>query len=83
MATKTEVDVAVYMERLDTYIQSQTKLNRTLVDGLARVNQELDELQGWRSKMYGVKTGVMALIILVLHTSAVMASFVAIINWLD
>ena len=83
MATKTEVDVAVYMERLDTYIQSQTKLNRTLVDGLARVNQELDELQGWRNKMYGVKTGVMALIILVLHTSAVMASFVAIINWLD
>ena len=83
MATKTEVDVAIYMERLDSYIQSQTKLNRTLVDGLARVDRELDDLQGWRNKMYGVKTGMMALLILILHTSAVMASFVGITNWID
>ena len=83
MTDKSDIQLAVYMERLDTYIQSQTKLNKTLVDGLARVDRELDDLQGWRNKMYGVKTGMMALLILILHTSAVMASFVGITNWID
>jgi len=48
-----DVKVAVYMERLDTYIQTSTELNRTLVAGLERVNTELDELKHWRTKFYG------------------------------
>ena len=44
-----EVKVAVYMERLDAYIETSTELNRTLVTGLERVNNELDELKHWRS----------------------------------
>jgi hypothetical protein len=33
--------------------------------------------------MYGIKTGMMALALLVLHTSAVMGSFVVILRWWD
>ena len=54
-----EVKVAVYMERLDAYIETSTELNRTLVTGLERVNNELDELKHWRTKFYGAKTLVM------------------------
>jgi hypothetical protein len=81
--TDTEVQLAVYMERLDSYIETQAQLNKTLVSGLARVDRELDDLHGWRSKVYGVKTGVVALALLVLHASAVMASFIGISTWMD
>tara|TARA_Y100000296_G_C4973890_1_gene157241 strand:+ start:133 stop:390 length:258 start_codon:yes stop_codon:yes gene_type:complete len=79
----TEINLAVYMERLDSYIQSQTTLNDSLCANLERVNEELSDLNMWRHKVYGAKTIVVALGILILHTSAVMGSFVALMKFMD
>ena len=80
--TNTEVNLAIYMERLDTYIENQNVLNQTLGSSIDSVNNSLDEVRMWRSKIYGGKTAVIALGVLVLHTSAVMGSFVALINYM-
>jgi len=85
MSTSIDEDVsiklAIYMERLDNYIQSQTALNASICRNLNNLEKDIGEVQGWRSKMYGIKTGVMALALLILHTSAVMGSFVVILRW--
>ena len=51
--TDTELDVklAVYMERLDPYIDSQTKLNESICQRVEKVHAELDELKQWRPKI--------------------------------
>ena len=84
MAQKTtEINLAVYMERLDSYIQSQTILNNSLCENLERVNDQLSDLNMWRHKVYGAKTFMVALGILILHTSAVMGSFIALMKFMD
>ena len=79
---ETEINLAVYMERLDTYIENQNVLNQTLCSSIDSINNSLDEVRIWRSKIYGGKTVVIALGVLVLHTSVVMGSFVALINYM-
>lgn len=79
----TEINLAVYMERLDAYIASQTALNNTLVDSLERVQIQISEFDNWRNRMYGAKTIVIALGVLVLHTSAVMGGFLALANFVN
>ena len=79
----TEINLAVYMERLDSYIQGQTALNNSLCKNLERVNDELKDMNLWRHKVYGAKTFMVALGILILHTSAVMGSFVVLMKFLD
>ena len=81
--TSTEVNLAVYMERLDAYIESQTTLNNSVVERLEQTNSEISELNDWRNRVYGAKTIMIALGILVLHTSAVMGSFAALINFMN
>ena len=81
--TSTEVNLAVYMERLDAYIESQTTLNNTVVERLEQTNSEISELNDWRNRVYGAKTIMIALGILVLHTSAVMGSFAVLINLMN
>ena len=76
-----EVKVAVYMERLDTYIETSTELNRTLVAGIERVNDELDELKHWRTQFYGAKTLLMMLLAMFAHAGVVLAAVVGILNW--
>ena len=76
-----DVKVAVYMERLDAYIETSTELNRTLTEGLARVNNELDELKQWRTKFYGAKTLSMMLFAMFAHAGVVLAAVVCIFNW--
>ena len=76
-----DVKVAVYMERLDAYIETSTELNRTLTEGLARVNDELDELKQWRTKFYGAKTLSMMLFAMFAHAGVVLAAIVGILNW--
>lgn len=76
-----EVKVAVYMERLDAYIETSTELNRTLVTGLERVNNELDELKHWRTKFYGAKTLVMMMLAMFAHAGVVLAAVIGILNW--
>jgi len=76
----TQVNLAVYMERLDSYISSQNALNENLSKNLEKVETKVDDISQWRSKMYGMKSILVAIGILVVHTTAVMGSFVAIIN---
>ncbi len=81
MADKdTQVNLAVYMERLDSYISSQNALNENLSKNLEKVETKVDDISQWRSKMYGMKSILLAIGVLIVHTSAVMGSFVAIIN---
>ena len=82
MADKdTQVNLAVYMERLDSYISSQNALNENLSKNLEKVETKVDDISQWRNKMYGMKSILVAIGILVVHTTAVMGSFVAIINF--
>ena len=78
----TEINLAVYMERLDAYIESQTALNNTLCESLARVLNQISDIDYCRNRMYGAKTIMIALGVLILHTSAVMGSFVALMNFM-
>ena len=81
MADKdTQVNLAVYMERLDSYISSQNALNENLSRNLQKVETKVDDISQWRSKMYGMKSILLAIGVLIVHTSAIMGSFVAIIN---
>jgi hypothetical protein len=77
------VKLAIYMERLDNYIQSQNALNESICRNLDVLESDLVEVRTWRSRMYGVKTGAIAIGLLLLHTSAVMGGFVAILRWWD
>jgi len=76
----TQVNLAVYMERLDSYISSQNALNENLSKNLEKVETKVDDISQWRSKMYGMKSILLAIGLLVVHTSAVLGSFIAIIN---
>ena len=81
MADKdTQVNLAVYMERLDSYISSQNDLNENLYKNLEKVETKVDDISQWRNKMYGMKSILLAIGVLIVHTSAIMGSFVAIIN---
>ena len=68
------------MERLDSYISSQNALNENLSKNLEKVETKVDDISQWRSKMYGMKSILLAIGVLIVHTSAIMGSFVAIIN---
>jgi hypothetical protein len=78
-----EINLAVYMERLDAYIASQTALNNTLCEGLEKVQNQVTEMAYWRHRMLGAKTVVIALGVLIVHTSAVMGGFLALINYMN
>ena len=82
-AVDSNVQLAVYMERLDSYIQSQTELNKTLCARLEKLDSRLDDVQFWRSKIYGARTALIAVGLLVIHTTAVMSGFLALTKWGD
>ena len=84
MAATNELDVklAVYMERLDTYIESQTTLNRSLCDRIEKIDVNLDEIHNWRNRFYGAKWITGAVGILILHTSVVLSSILAMMRWM-
>ena len=75
-----DINLAVYMERLDTYIETQEKLNTTLCQGLEKVHDELDELKHWRTKFYGAKSLALLTGILFGHAAVVMAAVVGLIT---
>ncbi len=84
MATQTEnkmsVDLAVYMERLDTYIDTQSRLNETLCRGMDKVNNELDEIKHWRTKFYGAKSLAIFAGILFAHAAVVMGTVIGLVE---
>ena len=79
----TNIKLAVYMERLDGYISSQTALNESLCKRMEVLDEQLKELSFWRTKIYGAKTALVAAGILIVHTAAIMGSFVALITWFN
>ena len=83
VTSKQELDVrvAVYMERLDSYIESQTKLNEQLCSKLDRLDENIDEIQEWKSKLTGMKSAFFTVGILFVHTLAVMGGLVGIFKW--
>ena len=72
------IDLAVYMERLDTYIATQSQLNETLCNRLASFDSELEDLRDWRSRFYGAKSLMFLMGILLAHGAAVIASMVTV-----
>ena len=46
----TDINLAVYMERLDSYIESQTALNKTLCVRLEKIDGKLEEVKNRISK---------------------------------
>tara|TARA_R110000824_G_scaffold3331_4_gene15777 strand:+ start:988 stop:1251 length:264 start_codon:yes stop_codon:yes gene_type:complete len=84
MAVKasTDINLAVYMERLDSYIANQATLNETLCLRLEKHGEELDEIQSWRTKFYGAKWVTGALGILALHTTVVLTAILGMIRWI-
>jgi len=81
--SSTEINLAVYMERLDAYIESQNNLNTTLCSSLESVNENINDFKMWRSRLYGGKSVLVSIGILILHTAAVMGGFVALINFMS
>ena len=77
----TDVKLAIYTERLDRYIETQESLNKRLVQSIEQLNTNVSTLQGWRSRMYGAKTGLIAVGLLVTHTVVVLGSLVALVAW--
>ena len=77
----TDVKLAIYTERLDRYIETQESLNKRLVQSIEQLNTNVSTLQGWRSRMYGAKTGLLAVGLLVTHTVVVLGSLVALVAW--
>lgn len=76
-----DVKLAVYMERLDSYIESQTKLNDTLCTRFEQMGEELDEIKHWRTKVYGAKSATVVLGAIFIHSAVVLGSLVGIMTW--
>jgi hypothetical protein len=74
------IDLAVYMERLDTYIATQSRLNATLCDRMERLDDDIGQLKEWRGKMYGAKALALLTGILFAHAAVVMVAVVALIE---
>ena len=76
-----DVKLAVYTERLDRYIESQTQLNETISLSLAKFNNELDEIKHWRTRIYGAEAASFAIGIIFVHTAVILGSLVGIMTW--
>ena len=83
LTTDTDLDVklAVYMERLDSYIESQTKLNETICTRFEQMGEELDEIKHWRTRLYGVKSAFVIISLVAMHTGMVVGSLFAMMTW--
>ena len=76
-----DVKLAVYMERLDSYIESQTKLNEQMCAKLERVDTTIDEIYDWKSKLTGMKSAYLGVGVLFIHTIAVMGGLTVLFKW--
>ena len=81
MANDLDVKLAVYMERLDSYIESQTRLNETLCARFEEISDELDEIKHGRTRMYGAKSALVLLGVAFIHSALVLGSLIGIMSW--
>jgi len=79
--TELDVKLAVYMERLDSYIESQTKLNDTLCNRFEQMGEELDEIKHWRTRVYGAKSAFVLVGAVFIHSALVLGSLIGIMSW--
>ena len=79
--TSIEVNLAVYTERLDRYIEGQTQLNATICNSLEKLNDELDEIKHWRTRMYGAKSAFFVMGAIFIHSAIVQGSLIGIMKW--
>ena len=75
-----DIKLAVYAERLDRYIETQAALNASLVSSYNSIQGDVEEIQEWRSKMYGMKTGLIAVGFLIVHLVVIVGALTG-INW--
>ena len=76
-----DLKLAIYDERLDRYIESQAELNKTLTQTINRLDTELTDITEWRNRVYGAKTSMVAVGILLLHTIVVLGGITGLISW--
>jgi hypothetical protein len=76
-----DVKLATYTERLDRYIETQESLNDRLVSSIENLNTDVKTLQSWRNRVYGAKTGLVAIGLLVTHTVLVLGTMTALVGW--
>lgn len=68
------IKLAVYMERLDNYIETHSVLTENICSKLDQMDQDIDEIKNWRSKFLGAKWIVGGLSILVVHTTVILTT---------
>ena len=81
MKQSTDVTLAVYTERLDSYISGQSELNKTLGKSLEKINIEIDELKDWKHRVHGVKAGSVAVGVLLFHTVLILGAMTGLVSW--
>jgi len=75
-----DIKLAVYAERLDRYIETQAALNASLVSSYNSIQADVEDIQEWKSKMYGMKTGLIAVGFLIVHLVVIVGALTG-INW--
>jgi len=75
-----DVKLAVYVERLDRYIETQSALNSSLINSFKSIETDVADIQAWKSKMYGMKTGLVAVGFLIVHLVVIIGTLTG-INW--
>jgi|TARA_R110000824_G_scaffold156873_5_gene330096 hypothetical protein len=68
------IKLAVYMERLDNYIETHSILTENICSKLDSMDNDIDEIKTWRSKFLGAKWITGAIGILALHTTVVLSA---------
>ena len=68
------IKLAVYMERLDNYIETYSVLTENICSKLDRMDDDIDEIKTWRSKFLGAKWITGAIGILALHTTVILSA---------
>lgn len=68
------VKLAVYMERLDNYIETHSVLTENICSKLDRMDEDIDQIKNWRSKFLGAKWITGAIGILALHTTVILSA---------
>tara|TARA_Y100000389_G_C17196734_1_gene381579 strand:+ start:380 stop:637 length:258 start_codon:yes stop_codon:yes gene_type:complete len=81
MKESTDVTLAVYTERLDSYISGQAELNKTLGKSLEKINSEIAELKDWKQRVHGVKAGSLAIGVLMFHTVLLLGAMTGLVSW--
>ena len=68
------IKLAVYMERLDNYIETHSILTENICSKLDKMDEDIDQIKNWRSKFLGAKWVTGAIGILALHTTVILSA---------